>query len=474
MNNTQPPATGPGTPHANTPDPLDLVDRAAQSLENTPVPQLPSDLREQVLQQVREQTEPCTSKRTQPPAPWRFIMSHRFKYGLAAALVLTVTVSWLAIPNNRFDPNTALATMVEQVRAIRAMSATITSSTPQIPDPVVTRYVVTEDGRMSQTSETEIGGLSEQVFDFKAGKIVTRMHKTKQAMVMNLNGMPTQQMPQDFLQQFRQLDPEQASYVGKDKVDGIVAHHYNLTLNPQMAGEVWLDPKTNLPIKMVMKVQMSENAPAISTTTDNFVWLEEIDESRFSLEIPKGYTVQELNMGGGTEKDLALSLKLWSQLLDEPFPDEFGAMQVNTFYSKLVHQEDKLDFNPPDPASPPSVGDPVPDHSQEILEAQKRRAAHREKMTQNMRQLLNIPENQKDKKAWLTLAELSGRTSIFLSQLQTGGELGSNYQWVGAGVNPKTAPADTPLCYWQPKGSKLYKIIYADFSIKTIPADQLP
>jgi outer membrane lipoprotein-sorting protein len=48
----------------------------------------------------------------------------------------------------------------------------------------------------------------------------------------------------------------------------------------------------------------------------------------------------------------------------------------------------------------------------------------------------------------------------------------SNWRYAGEGV--KLGTPDTPIFWYKPAGQELYRVIYADMSIKELPADQLP
>ena len=58
--------------------------------------------------------------------------------------------------------------------------------------------------------------------------------------------------------------------------------------------------------------------------------------------------------------------------------------------------------------------------------------------------------------------------SAFIEQLPKG----SNYQYVGEDV--KFGDANTPVCWWIPRGSKTYRVVYGDLSIRDVEPDDLP
>lgn len=48
----------------------------------------------------------------------------------------------------------------------------------------------------------------------------------------------------------------------------------------------------------------------------------------------------------------------------------------------------------------------------------------------------------------------------------------SNYQYVGEDV--KFGDANTPVCWWKPPGSKTYRVVYGDLSIRDVEPNDLP
>ena len=49
---------------------------------------------------------------------------------------------------------------------------------------------------------------------------------------------------------------------------------------------------------------------------------------------------------------------------------------------------------------------------------------------------------------------------------------GSDYQYVGEDV--KLGDTNTPVCWWKPPGSKTYRVVYGDLSIRDVEPDDLP
>ncbi len=72
-------------------------------------------------------------------------------------------------------------------------------------------------------------------------------------------------------------------------------------------------------------------------------------------------------------------------------------------------------------------------------------------------------------KGWSDIeAHKSTLGCAFIEQLPEG----SNYQYVGEDV--KLGDANTPVCWWKPQGSKTYRVVYGDLSIRDVEPSDLP
>ena len=65
-------------------------------------------------------------------------------------------------------------------------------------------------------------------------------------------------------------------------------------------------------------------------------------------------------------------------------------------------------------------------------------------------------------------AHKSNLGCAFIEQLPEG----SDYQYVGEDV--KLGDANTPVCWWKPPGSKTYRVVYGDLSIRDVEPSDLP
>jgi hypothetical protein len=125
-----------------------------------------------------------------------------------------------------------------------------------------------------------------------------------------------------MLAQAKQNPANQLEYVGKTRIDNHTALGYRLT---DRAADitVWADQNTLQPIRIESYLGQMVGKPA-AVVIDNIVFDQQLDQSLFSLEVPKGYNTRkvEVELGRPEEKDLIESLRLWAQLSGGKFPQK--------------------------------------------------------------------------------------------------------------------------------------------------------
>lgn len=101
------------------------------------------------------------------------------------------------------------------------------------------------------------------------------------------------------IQELRHAKAADAQPLGTELVDGVIAEVYRMT-NADFLGmsgisnaKIWVDPATHLPLRIVG----ADRDPQAETvvTFSNFDWNPQFDTSRFSLEVPSGYTIVDDN-----------------------------------------------------------------------------------------------------------------------------------------------------------------------------------
>jgi hypothetical protein len=182
---------------------------------------------------------------------------------------------------------------------------------------------------------------------------------------------------------------------------------------------VWADPATALPIQI--EEIWDGNGMRKRMLRSDIRFDIEFDEGLFSMTPPPGYILVDLETQRIqtpfelTEKHLIEGLAVYPKYLDGRFPTRFmgGRPLTEEVRKKCLEDVEKKDWS-----------DEEANKSSLACEFTER-----------------LPE-------------------------------GSDYQYVGEDV--KLGDADTPVCWWKPPGSKTYRVIYGDLSIRDVDPSDLP
>lgn len=182
---------------------------------------------------------------------------------------------------------------------------------------------------------------------------------------------------------------------------------------------VWADPDTALPIQIE---KISEEKGGTRELFSDIKFDMEFDEQLFSMTPPAGYSLLDLEAGRTqtpfelTEQHLIEGLAVYPKYLDGKFCTRYIG------------------------------GRPMTE------EVRKKCKAEVEKF-----------------KGWSDEeANKSNLGCEFIERLPEG----SDYQYVGEDV--KLGEVNTPVCWWKPIGSKTYRVVYGDLSIRDVEPNNLP
>ncbi len=265
------------------------------------------------------------------------------------------------------------------------------------------------------------------IIDYAEGRIITFMHDQKVASEVKFDLADFGQNPQNFniVSEFQKMDEDSAVFVRKQTVDGRDVLVYELTpfagkqlahsMFPDAAtltGTIWVDAETKLPIYVSMNF-----AGAIGMQMEmlDFEWDIPLAEDTFSMAIPDDYHKTSMDMSGVSEEDLITALKIWAEVNDNTFPDEFNQLALQDVIVKIAQKFD---------------GTPNEDEIMAIVQ----------KFT---------------------------RGFMFTATLLEGGD----FQYVGAGVT--LGNADEVVCFFRKKDAELYSVIFGDLSSGTLTGEEL-
>jgi hypothetical protein len=193
---------------------------------------------------------------------------------------------------------------------------------------------------------------------------------------------------------------------------------------------IWADPKTLLPVRVETRTTTGSEGHTVMTDFQVDV---DLDESLFSLEVPKDYTIQQtaqIDLSRDPMYYLAETLKLVAEVNDGVFP--------------------------------PTL------RGEEGIEGMLLRSP--EKLAQMIAAKAGKDSLEEIRKSTAELAMSISATLGMLSALST-----DNNDWHYAGKGVQLNAPDTPI-FWarRHKESTTYFVLYADLSVKEVPADEVP
>jgi hypothetical protein len=284
------------------------------------------------------------------------------------------------------------------------------------------------------------------VHNRKDRKGLTLLPTTRKAWLRTMADDLAQQ-PKNMIVLIREVRESSAERLGTEQVDGKDTTKYRCE-HPSGHYLLWVDAKTNLPVKVVVSESRDDAAPAVIVTMTNFQWNVPLDESLFTLDIPAGYELEKEQIGESAldPKNFIIVLKAYARLNGGVFPDEFNALTPGSMIKFLD-----------DPT--------LPDEA--------RMANYRRKLAEAMErpELANLTDEE-----WGKHGSEIGRTfaqgAVFLQAIS----LTSDWHYTGKGV--KLGEADKIVAWWAPKEAddqpRMATVLYGDLHTETKPVESLP
>lgn len=217
--------------------------------------------------------------------------------GLAAAIALMVIAmgSLLLVPQN---VSYGFEDVLDNIKKSKAVIFTNKQRFGNQPEFEFTWHVQGERIRM------EYPEVMVQIADFEKKKGIQLNRSTKTAKLLEIT-KGTAKVFANPLQQVSQVKSKSAKKIAREKIGQNDVDVYLVEKIDFMGikgkGEMklWVDPKTQLPVRIRIGVNTRQGAKETDRPFDtqlsleNFSWHDSLDESLFDLEVPKGYTLEK-------------------------------------------------------------------------------------------------------------------------------------------------------------------------------------
>ena len=280
-------------------------------------------------------------------------------------------------------------------------------------NPVMHEIVV---GQRIRRTISNLSGMT-QIIDMETGKMLVLQDADKTAVYVDIKG-ELQEKTRSYIEFVRKVlmelkDSPDVKELGEQVIDGRKAIGFSGRGNNNQELKIWADPKTAVPIRVELRL-------GFLGVFKNFQFDVHIDDSQISMEVPKGYKLEEaeIDFTKGTEEDFIESLRIWAEVvLYGKFPEAVSTEQ----YMKTM----------------PLLG---------------------EKLVQSG---LSADEAGK-------VGMIFPRGMFFLQTLEMDGK----YTYAGKGM--KLGDAEKAIFWYRPEGAEKYRVIYGDLSVKDVSKENLP
>ncbi len=255
------------------------------------------------------------------------------------------------------------------------------------------------------------------IIDLEAWRLLSLTISKKEAAYVDLKGLPSMPNYMDTLRNIINELQERPGFeveeLGEQEIEGQKVVGF-LARHPKAEITIWADPETALPVRIE---QVSGQMKIICKNVKFDV---PMDESLFSMDVPDGYKLQqvELDLMGSTEEDFVEGLRIRAEVFGGgQFPE---SVAVEDFIKEAPLMEEKIDA-------------------------------------------LGLSDDEETE-----LGMKISRYLLFIRFFKGQGE------WHYAGNGVKLGDAETAIFWYQPEGAETYRVIYGDLSVKDISAENLP
>ena len=371
-----------------------------------------AELRKQILDDaIKAHEQTGTQSPFEKANIWRIIMKSRTTKLAAAAVVIIAGVVCVQF----LTGTNAYAHVVAEIRNARTVVYTVIKQANNGTGEIIKVDVAYKEPGFLRT--TTVDGYV-VILDANSGKGMSIVPQGGYS-IGDLNSLKLTGNSGPFasFEAMRNLPAKADENLGAKEIDGIDCEGYRVTQG-DLTSIIWLDAKTG---DLVQVEHKYANSPGMNTIIKNIRFDVELEDSLFSLTPPAGYKPMGAEMKADdalqTEDIFVAFLGWWANgNTDETFPPMVAGPELAKVCMEMAKQG-KLKG---------SAWDKV-----------------------DTSKMLN---------ALLFVAKLPREES----------------KWRYAGNGVKINTPDTPIFWYRPAGSQMYRVIYADLTVREMAEDQLP
>ena len=371
-----------------------------------------AELRKQILDDALKAHEQTkTQSVSEKPNIWRIIMKSRITKLAAAAVIVIAGLVCVQF----LTGTNAYAQIVQEIKNARTVVYTVIKQANNGTGETIKIDVAYKEPGFLRT--TTVDGYV-CIGDFTSGKMMSIVPQGGYS-IGDLNSLkPTGNSgPFASFEAMRNLPAKADENLGAKEIDGIDCDGYRVTQG-DLTSIIWLDAKTG---DLVQVEHKYASTPGMNTIIKNIKFDVELEDSLFSLTPPAGYKPMGVEMKADdalqTEETFVTWLGWWANgNTDETFPPMVAGPELAKVCMEMAKQG-KLKSSTWDKVDP-------------------------SRMFNAMLFVAKLPKED------------------------------SKWRYAGNGVKINTP--DTPIFWYRPAGSQMYRVIYADLTVREMAEDQLP
>jgi outer membrane lipoprotein-sorting protein len=436
-----------------------------------------ADADERVLNDVLEAHQQNQAQRTSTRRAGRITMRSPIAKLAVAAIVAVACIVGLFMWTGT-QSGVALADVLSRIQQVNVYmyQMTMTTSTTltddkQLEQETKATVLMSQDLGMKVTRETDVGislpgrsgtTVHEMYLLPQQGRTVTLMPALKRYMEIEFDDAEFQEKkkeshdPRVMVEQILQCA---YTSLGRSTIDGVEVEGFRTTDPNYLAGmvghvdvKIWVDVKTQLPVRSEMDMQMGGEMDMHMVIHD-FQWDVLVDASEFEPAIPDDYTT----MAGGPIKMPEIN-------------EETAIKGLKLYADRIGAYPEKLDFMTAasltkDAGFAKSLNDEQPDADKENLTPDER-IRNAEKRIRKIREGLDETFNENLKKMVDVMMPIQGTVMFYVTLTQED----RDPAYYGNIVTP--ADADRILMRWKVSDTE-YRVIFGSLHVETVTADVL-
>jgi len=288
----------------------DILDKATTALRTAPISDSPSP---GLVAAVIVALESQNASLVVGQHHHKVLLVRAMRYGSLAAIVLLAVAAAL-IWSDRAATST-FAQVIDNTKKATSVifngKATVSSSAPERRTKLLSEGKSYLQGHLERTeSRTDQNGFdgpyrpseSISISDWRTKQELVLNPAAKTAGWLDIDKIATEY--KNPIEAISTLVDNDAELVGDEELNGRKTRMFKLLRtdflfghkanNAQEGeGKLWVDSKTNLPVKLTAETTLGVDGKKLSVVFDNFVWNQPIDPKLFEMKVPDGFDVIE-------------------------------------------------------------------------------------------------------------------------------------------------------------------------------------